>query len=58
HNAKLEDGLFDGEGEKPFQSMLDQAYADLVTKQNRFGIADAIKRTFEKNVVTSNNGMP
>ena len=50
HNAKLEDGLFDSEGEKPFQSMLDQAYADLATKQNRFGIADAIKRTFEKNI--------
>jgi len=53
HNAKLEDGLFDGEGEKPFQSMLDQAYADLATKQNRFGIADSIKRTFQKSVDAS-----
>ena len=50
HNAKLEDGLFESEDEKPFQNMLDQAYADLATKNNRFGIADAIKRTFEKNV--------
>lgn len=56
HNAKLEDGLFDSEGEKPFQSMLDQAYADLATKQNRFGIADAIKRTFAKNVDASGHG--
>lgn len=56
HNAKLEDGLFDSEGEKPFQSMLDQAYADLATKHNRFGIADAIKRTFEKNVSASEPG--
>jgi Rod binding domain-containing protein len=53
HNAKLENGLFDTEGEKPFQSMLDQAYADLATKQNRFGIADAIKRTFQKSVDAS-----
>jgi len=58
HNAKLDDGLFQSEDEKPFQSMLDQAYADLATKQNRFGIADAIKRTFEKNVAASNNGKP
>ena len=58
HNAKLDDGLFQSEDEKPFQSMLDQAYADLATKQNRFGIAEAIKRTFEKNVAARNNGKP
>ena len=58
HNAKLDDGLFQSEDEKPFQSMLDQAYADLATKQNRFGIAEAIKRTFEKNVAATNNGKP
>ena len=58
HNAKLDDGLFQSEDEKPFQSMLDQAYADLATKQNRFGIAEAIKRTFEKNVASSTNGKP
>ena len=56
HEAKLDDGLFESEGEKPFQSMLDQAYADLATKQNRFGIAEAITRTFSKNVDTSANG--
>jgi flagellar protein FlgJ len=49
HEAKLDDGLFEGEGEKPFQSMLDGAYADLMTKQNKFGIADAINRSFSKN---------
>ena len=48
HDAKLDDGLFESEGEKPFQSMLDGAYADLMTKQNKFGIADAIDRTFAK----------
>lgn len=56
HNAKLDDGLFQSEEEKPFQSMLDQAYADLATKKNRFGIADAIKRSFEKNVDASGYG--
>ena len=56
HNAKLDDGLFQSEDEKPFQSMLDQAYADLATKQSRFGIAEAIKRTFEKNVDASGYG--
>ena len=48
HNAKLEDGLFDSDGEKPFQSMLDGAYADLATKQSHFGIAEAINRSFSK----------
>ena len=58
HNAKLDDGLFQSEDEKPFQSMLDQAYADLATKHNRFGIAEAVKRTFEKNVDPSRNRKP
>jgi Rod binding domain-containing protein len=49
HEAKLDDGVFDSENEKPFQSMLDGAYADLATKQNKFGIAEAINRTFSKN---------
>lgn len=56
HNAKLEDGLFQSDEEKPFQSMLDQAYADLATKQNHFGIAEAISRTFAKNVDLSSYG--
>lgn len=56
HNAKLDDGLFQSENEKPFQSMLEQAYADLATKQNRFGIADAIKRSFQKHVDAIENG--
>jgi Rod binding domain-containing protein len=50
HDAKLGDGILDSEDQKPFESMLDGAYADLMTKQNKFGIADAINRTFAKNV--------
>ena len=56
HDAKLDDGMFQSEDEKPFQSMLDQAYADLATKQNRFGIAEAVKRTFEKQVNATSAG--
>lgn len=55
HEAKLDDGLMDNENQKPFQSMLDSAYADLTTKQNKFGIAEAITRTFTKNVTDSNS---
>ena len=50
HEAKLDDGLMDNEDQKPFQSMLDGAYADIATKQNKFGIAESITRTFAKNV--------
>jgi Rod binding domain-containing protein len=46
HDAKLDDGILESEDQKPFQSMLDGAYADLMTKQNKFGIAEAINRTF------------
>jgi flagellar protein FlgJ len=53
HDAKLGDGLLDSEGQKPFETMLDGAYADLMTKQNKFGIADAITRTFSKNISNS-----
>jgi flagellar protein FlgJ len=54
HEAKLDDGLMDNEDQKPFLSMLDGAYADLATKQNKFGIAEAISRTFAKNVDDTN----
>ena len=44
HNAKLDDGLFQSEDEKPFQSMLDSAYAELMSKNMRLGLADSISR--------------
>jgi Rod binding domain-containing protein len=44
HNSKLADGLFDSESEKPFQSMLDQSYANLASKNLNLGLADAITR--------------
>ncbi len=50
HEAKLGDGLFDGEGQAPFRTMLDQSYADLATKKMNLGLADAIKRAYDPNV--------
>ena len=44
HESKLSDGLFESESEKPFQSMLDQSYATLASKNLNLGIADAITR--------------
>lgn len=49
HEAKLGDGLFDGQGQAPFRTMLDQAYADLATKKMNLGLADAIKRAYDPN---------
>ncbi len=50
HEAKLGDGLLDGQGQAPFRTMLDQAYADLATKKMNLGLADAIKRAYEPNL--------
>jgi len=47
HQAKLADGLFEGQGESSFRTMLDQAYADLATKKMNLGIGDAIKRAYD-----------
>ncbi len=52
HEGKLDDGILDSEEQKPFQSLLDNAYADLMTKQSKFGIADAINKTFASRVNT------
>ena len=49
HEAKLGDGLFDGQGQAPFRSMLDQAYADLATTKMNLGLSDAIKRAYDPN---------
>jgi Rod binding domain-containing protein len=50
HESKLADGLFESEAEKPFQSMLDQSYANLAGKNFNLGIADAITRQFTPHV--------
>jgi Rod binding domain-containing protein len=45
-DAKLDDGLLNNEAEKPFISMLDNAYSELATKNLRLGIAEAVTRQF------------
>jgi flagellar protein FlgJ len=44
--AKLDDGLFGNDTEKPFQSMLDGLYAELSVKRMDLGIGKAIERQF------------
>ncbi len=44
--AQIEGGLFESEAEKPFRTMLDQAYSDLAVKNMRLGIAESIERQF------------
>ena len=45
-DAQIEGGLFDNETAKPFQSMLDGAYAELASKTTKLGLAEAINRQF------------
>jgi flagellar protein FlgJ len=42
--AQLSEGLLDSEEAKPFQSMLDSAYAELMSKNMRLGLAESISR--------------
>jgi flagellar protein FlgJ len=44
--AKLGDGIFDGDAQKPFEAMLDHAYSDKAAKNLRLGLAEAITRQF------------
>lgn len=45
-DAQIEGGLLDSEMSKPFQSMLDGAYAELSVKRTNLGLAEAINRQF------------
>ena len=42
--AQLSEGLLDSEDAKPFQSMLDSAYAEIMSKNMRSGIAESLNR--------------
>lgn len=42
--AQLSEGLLDSEDAKPFQSMLDSAYAEIMSKNMRLGIAESLNR--------------
>ena len=47
--AKLDEGIFDSDAQKPFESMLDNAYSDKAAKNMKLGLAEAITRQFSSN---------
>jgi flagellar protein FlgJ len=57
-DAQIEGGLLDSEHEKPFQSMLDQAYSELAVKKMRLGIAESIERQFSPQIGKKNADLP
>lgn len=48
--AQLGEGLLDSEEAKPFQSMLDSAYAELMSKNMRLGLAESISRQLSPSI--------
>ena len=44
--SKLSDGIFNSEAQDTFNNMLDQEYAQILSKKNNFGIAEALIRQF------------
>jgi len=46
HDSKIENDLFTDESAKPFQGMLDHAYAELTTKTTNTGLREAIMRAY------------
>lgn len=49
-SAKLANDIFGNNGQKTYQSLLDQEYAKTLAKGHNFGIAEALVRQFEKHV--------
>ena len=48
HKSKLAEGIFDSSSQKTYQSLLDQEYAKTLSKNQSFGIAEALMRQFGK----------
>lgn len=48
HDSKIENDLFTDESAKPFQGMLDHAYAELTTKTMNTGLREAIMRAYSE----------
>ena len=46
--AKLSENLFSNQGSETYQSLLDQEYAKTLSKNQSFGIAEALMRQFGK----------
>ncbi len=48
HDSKIENDLFTDESAKPFQGMLDHAYAELTAKTMNIGLREAIMRAYSE----------
>ena len=46
--AKLSENIFSNQGSETYQSLLDQEYAKTLSKNQSFGIAEALMRQFGK----------
>ena len=49
-DSKLSDGLFDSKAQDTYLSLLDQETARRIASKIDLGIADAISRTYEKDI--------
>lgn len=56
-DAQIEGGLLESEHSKPFQSMLDGAYAELSVKTTRLGLAEGINRQFASKTGAKASGL-
>ena len=56
--AQLSEGILDSEESKPFQSMLDSAYAEIMSKNMRLGIAESLNRQLAPQVQKTNHNPP
>ena len=50
--SKLAEGIFSSEAQDTFNNMLDLEYSQILSKENNFGIADALIKQFESHVVS------
>ena len=50
--SKLAEGIFSSEAQDTFNNMLDLEYSQILSKENNFGIADALIKQFQSHVVS------
>ena len=48
---KLENGLFNSEAIRTFNSMIDEQYSEILSKKTNFGISDALFNQFKSQVI-------
>ena len=53
--SKLAEGIFNSEAQDTFNNMLDQEYAQILSKKNNFGIAEGLIRQFSSHLKIEEN---